>query len=137
MTRTALPLLYAAFAIAATGLNLLVQRAVIGLAGYAPALLAGTVAGLLAKYALDRRWIFRDRPKGLAREGRQMLLYAATGTVTTGVFWGSETLAWALWGDDLAREAGAVLGLTAGYVFKFHLDRALVFPTAPAAGAGR
>ena len=34
---------------------------------------------------------------------------------------------WLIWGTDLARESGAVLGLTVGYVVKYNLDRRFVF----------
>ncbi len=49
------------------------------------------------------------------------------GLVTTAIFWGTETAFWLIWGTDLMREVGAVLGLSVGYVTKYLLDRRYVF----------
>lgn len=137
MSRGGLVLRYAAFAAIATLANLGVQRLVLGGEGggarLALAIGAGTLVGLVVKYALDKRWIFGDREGGIRAHGRKFGLYSAMGLVTTAIFWGAETAAWAIWRTDLAREAGAVLGLTVGYVVKYRLDRRFVFaPRAPA-----
>lgn len=127
-----LTLRYAGFALLATALNLAVQRAVLatmpgGTAGFALALVAGTGAGLVAKYLLDKRWIFGDRATGLAAHSRRFGLYALMGLATTAIFWGTETAAYAIWRSDPAREAGAILGLAIGYGVKYRLDRRFVF----------
>lgn len=131
MTGRRLVVLYAAFAAAATLVNLGAQRAALSVAGgaggFALAVAVGTLAGLVVKYLLDKRWIFRDRETGLASHGRKFTLYTAMGVVTTLIFWGTETLFWALWRTDLMRETGAVLGLTVGYVVKYRLDKRFVF----------
>lgn len=131
MSRAELAARYAAFAVIATLANLGVQRLVLmggeGSWRFALALGLGTLAGLAIKYALDKRWIFGDREGGLGAHGRKFGLYSAMGLVTTAIFWGAETAAWAIWRTDLAREAGAVLGLTVGYVVKYRLDRRFVF----------
>lgn len=131
MSLRALILRYAAFAVLATLANLGTQRAVLALdasaRGFALAVVAGTAVGLVLKYILDKRWIFFDTATGARAHGRKFSLYTAMGLVTTAIFWGMETAASALWGTDLAREAGAVLGLAIGYVVKFHLDRRFVF----------
>lgn len=126
-----LVLRYAAFAVVATLANLGAQRAVL-LAGDGPVLFmlavaTGTGAGLLVKYVLDKRWIFADRTRGLAAQGRQFGLYTAMGLVTTAIFWATETAFWLGFGTHAAREIGAVLGLTVGYAVKYRLDRAYVF----------
>ena len=131
MTLGALVLRYAAFAGLATLANLGAQRAVL-LAGESGALFAlamatGTLAGLVVKYLLDKRWIFDDRATGLKAHGQKFTLYTLMGVVTTAIFWGSETGFWLVWGTDAARETGAVLGLTVGYVVKYNLDRRYVF----------
>ncbi len=128
---------YALFAAIATAINLLTQRAVLALLG-APlglplAMLAGTATGLVVKYVLDKKWIFRDESTGLSSHGRKFGLYALMGGVTTVIFWGTETAFWLLWRTDLAREAGAVIGLSVGYFVKYRLDRRFVFQT-PSAG---
>lgn len=131
MTRAALVTRYAAFAVLATFANLGVQRLVLavdeGPAGFAAAVFLGTLAGLVLKYALDKKWIFDDRTTGVAAHGRKFTLYTAMGIVTTAIFWGTETAFWLIWGTDLMRETGAVLGLAVGYVVKYRLDRRFVF----------
>jgi putative flippase GtrA len=127
----ALVLRYGVFAAMATVVNLGVQRAVLaGVPLLAPAMLAGTVAGLVVKYLLDKRWIFFDGTTGAAAHSRKFALYTAMGVVTTLIFWGAETAAWAVWHSESAREAGAIAGLMVGYVVKFRLDRRFVFTDA-------
>ncbi|SDJ35983.1 GtrA family protein [Aliiruegeria lutimaris] len=134
MTTARLVILYAFFAVIATLANLGVQRVVLlgGKGGLwlMAAIATGTLAGLVIKYILDKRWIFFDQSTGVAVHGRKFSLYTAMGLVTTAIFWGAEATAWAIWQTDLAREIGAVLGLSVGYVVKFKLDRKFVFPDA-------
>ena len=131
MTLQQLILRYAAFAVLATLTNLGVQRVALAVSPWLLlAMVAGTLAGLVVKYLLDKHWIFFDTAKGAAAHGRQFLLYSTMGVATTLIAWGAESGAWALWGTDLAREAGAVVGLTLGYIVKFRLDRAFVFTDA-------
>jgi len=138
VSRGALILRYGAFAVVAVLVNLATQRAVLALEwpepgpGLAAAIAAGTLTGLVVKYALDKRWIFFDRETGLALHGRKFTLYTAMGIVTTALFWGTETAFWLVWRTDTMREAGAVLGLAVGYAAKYQLDRRFVFaPAAP------
>jgi putative flippase GtrA len=88
---------------------------------------AGTLVGLVVKYLLDKRWIFFDETRGARAQGRQFALYSLMGVATTAIFWVTETTFWFIWGTDLARETGAVIGLTIGYVTKYALDRRFVF----------
>ena len=122
---------YALFAVLAALANLAAQRAVFALAPvalrYELALVAGTGVGLVAKYLLDRRWIFHDRSRGLRAHSRRFTLYSLTGVVTTLIFWGTETAFWLAFGTRPMREAGAALGLLLGYVLKYRLDRRYVF----------
>ncbi|MBV7396712.1 GtrA family protein [Mameliella sediminis] len=134
MTRKTLVLRYAGFAVIATIANLAVQRLIL-LAGdsgaaFLMAMAAGTLAGLVVKYVLDKRWIFYDDAKGLAAHGRKFTLYTAMGLVTTAIFWGTESAFWIFWKSDMMRELGAVIGLTIGYVIKYNLDRRFVFTDA-------
>lgn len=136
MSGGALALRYAAFAVVATAANLATQRLLLGGGDTGPrfalAVAAGTLVGLVVKYALDKRWIFADREGGLRAHGRKFTLYTAMGLVTTAIFWGAETAFWLAWRTDLAREAGAVLGLAVGYGAKYRLDRRFVFAPAGA-----
>lgn len=111
--------------------NLAVQRLVLaagqGWAVFGLAVAAGTLAGLVVKYLLDKRWIFHDVTTGLRAHGTRFTLYTVMGLVTTAIFWGMETGFWLIWRTDPMREAGAVLGLAIGYVVKYRLDRRFVF----------
>jgi putative flippase GtrA len=127
-----LALLYIGFAMAAILANLAVQRLVLllpidGIIAFVLALGTGTLAGLVIKYVLDKRWIFRDPSRGLNAHGKRFSLYALMGVATTAIFWGMETLFWLTWQTHTAREMGAVIGLAIGYVVKHRLDRRFVF----------
>lgn len=131
MTAKKLLLLYASFAVLSTGVNLAVQRVVLiwgaGSGMLMLAMACGTLCGLVVKYHLDRRWIFQDQGRGAAHHGRTFFLYSLMGVATTALFWITETVFWLTWGTDAAREAGATLGLAAGYAAKYQLDRKYVF----------
>lgn len=131
MTRRRLILRYSAFAVLATIVNLGVQRLVLAFGETTPifvlAVGAGTLMGLLVKYVLDKRWIFYDLDTGLKAHGEKFSRYTAMGLITTAIFWGMETTFWLIWHTDMMRELGAILGLTIGYVVKYHLDRRYVF----------
>lgn len=134
LSPTELVIRYAGFAVLATLANLAAQRLVLagieGQAGFVLAVIAGTGAGLVLKYILDKRWIFFDRSGGVQTHARKFALYTVMGIVTTLIFWGAETAAWLIWQTHMMREAGAVLGLTVGYVVKYRLDRRFVFARA-------
>lgn len=119
--------LFAAFSMAA---NLLTQEAVFRTAPVAAlplAIVAGTAAGFVMKYVLDKKWIFSDRYTTHRAELRKVSLYGVFSGFTTLIFWAFEMSFWAIWGTDLAKYAGAVLGLSIGYFIKFFLDRTFVF----------
>ena len=137
MSACALVLRYAFFALLATIANLGLQRLVLAQYGFFAALLSGTAAGLIVKYTLDKNWIFHDRSTGMRSHRRKFSLYAGFSLITTVIFWGSETAFWLVWGSDLMRELGAVIGLTIGYAIKYQLDRRYVFTSASAPLAGK
>lgn len=132
-----LVLRYAAFAVVATLVNLGVQRVVLAAGDGGMVLIlamgAGTAAGLVVKYALDKRWIFDDRTRGARENGRKFALYTVMGLATTALFWATEAAFWIIWQTDAMREVGAVIGLTVGYVVKYRLDRRFVFTPVRAA----
>ena len=145
LSRGALVLRYAAFAVIAIAVNLAMQRAVHAAGGVLPvlaerigpetyryavyvrALGAGTAAGLVVKYVLDKRWIFYDTATGVAAHGKKFGLYTVMGLITTAIFWGTQTTFWMIWDTVFMREVGAILGLTVGYLTKYWLDRRFVF----------
>ena len=131
MTSYSLIMRYAAFALLATLANLAVQRLILSAGSsaifFTLAVAGGTAAGLIVKYVLDKRWIFFDMTTGLKAHGHKFTLYTAMGVITTGIFWSTETFFWIIWKTDAMRETGAVLGLLAGYLLKYNLDRRFVF----------
>ena len=131
MTPKALVVRYSIFAALATGANLLTQRVLLQ-AGetawtFPVAVGGGTLVGLALKFALDKRWIFQDRERGLKANGRKFSLYTIAGGVTTLIFWSMESAFWMIGGTDFMRELGAVLGLALGYLVKYNLDKRYVF----------
>lgn len=130
---------YAAFALVATLANLAMQRLVLSFGSggwnFLAAMVLGTLVGLVIKYVLDKRCIFDDRSKGVKDNGLKFSLYSATGVLTTGLFWGTEALFWVVGQTQAWLETGAVIGLGAGYILKYRLDRRFVFAV-PVPGAG-
>ncbi|WP_202840069.1 GtrA family protein [Luteimonas saliphila] len=128
--------LYALFAAFSIAVNIATQVSVIAILehGWAiPAsILAGTATGLVAKYVLDKRWIFSHVSSGRLHEARTFILYAAAGVLTTLVFWGTEYLFHLLFRSDAMRYLGGVLGLAVGYAIKYRLDKHFVFTGARA-----
>lgn len=134
--------LYAAFAVVATAANLCAQAAASQALGTAPgslgarywlALAFGTGVGLVVKYVLDKRWIFRDRASGLKAHGKRFGLYTVMGLATTAVFWGVQTACVLVWRSETALMVGGALGLAIGYLVKYRLDRRFVFTPGGAA----
>lgn len=134
--------LYTAFAVVATAANLAAQALagrVLGVVpgqlgpGYWLALAFGTGVGLVAKYLLDKRWIFEDRSTGAAAHGRRFTLYTVMGLATTAIFWGTQTAFALIWRSEAAMLIGGALGLAVGYVVKYRLDRRFVFTPGAAA----
>ncbi len=121
---------YCLFAVVATLANLATQEVAIRVAPVAPltvSILAGTVAGFVLKYALDKKWVFNDAYADHRGELRKVTLYGAFSVLTTLVFWLFEVTFWMIWKTDTAKYTGAVLGLALGYGAKFVLDRTFVF----------
>lgn len=131
MTLSTLIFRYTAFAIIATICNLGLQRLVFmageGTGVFLAALFAGTLIGLVVKYALDKRWIFFDQATGVKAHSQKFSMYTAMGVLTTAIFWGAEAAFWWIWQTEGMRELGAILGLAVGYVVKYRLDRRFVF----------
>lgn len=126
-----LALRYALFAGIATVVNLasqyLVHLALAEPLGLVVGILVGTVTGLVTKYLLDRRWIFRFQARSRTHELRTFVLYSVFSVVTTIIFWGFELGFDALFASPFAKYLGAIIGLTIGYVAKYWLDQRFTF----------
>ena len=131
MSRRFLALKYLLFAALAIVTNIGTQRFVFSVndsqIAYVIAVFCGTVAGLLLKYFLDKKWIFYDLSSGFKEHGWKFSLYASAGVFTTVIFWGFETIFWLVWKTDFMRELGAFIGLIIGYRIKYDLDYRFVF----------
>jgi len=122
---------YLIFASIATALNLVTQALCLKLYGgeynLYVAMAFGTAAGLVSKYVLDKRYIFAYRPMSHVDDAHRFVFYTATGIITTALFWATEIVFDMLWRHELAKYAGAVLGLSVGYLLKYRLDKRFVF----------
>ena len=90
-------------------------------------IIVGTGTGLVVKYLLDKRFIFRFKPQNVSHDSRTFVLYTLMGVVTTAIFWGFEYGFWHAFGTAQMRYLGGVIGLVIGYLAKYHLDKKFVF----------
>ena len=121
---------YVLFCIVATIVNLVTQRIFLEsvfIDYYLIALLFGTITGLITKYILDKNYIFKDLDHSLKNNSKKFTMYSFNGVFTTVIFWGTESLFYFVYGTTLARELGAVIGLSIGYFLKYRLDKKYVF----------
>jgi hypothetical protein len=122
---------YAIFALIATAANIgaqdLVIRAYGGTFDVLISVIVGTGVGLVVKYILDKRYIFRFHARNATHDGQTFALYTLMGVATTLVFWAFEFGFDHLFETKEMRYLGGVLGLAIGYVTKYHLDKRYVF----------
>ena len=122
---------YFLFAIASTIVNLLFQYLSFlvyeGFLDLYVAMFIGTLAGLILKYILDKKYIFFHTPKSKKDDGKKFFLYSVMGVFTTFIFWGFEIGFDYMYESENAKYVGAVLGLSIGYVVKYFLDKKFVF----------
>ena len=124
-------LLYTIFAVISTICNIGGQDAAIrvytGPYAVAFSVFVGTGVGLVVKYLLDKRWIFKYQTKDALHDTRLFILYTAMGLITTAIFWGTEFGFNAIFETKEMRYVGGVIGLAVGYVIKYRLDKKFVF----------
>ncbi|MDO9266594.1 MAG: GtrA family protein [Sulfurimonas sp.] len=122
---------YALFALFSTAVNIAFQYlSFLVYSGYLSlyiAMFAGTVAGLVLKYILDKKYIFFHKPKSKKDDGKKFFLYSLMGVFTTFIFWGFEIGFNYMFDNQNAKYIGAVVGLSIGYVVKYFLDKKFVF----------
>ncbi|WP_207885089.1 GtrA family protein [Pseudomonas sp. 30_B] len=128
-----LALIYAILALIATVANIgsqdLVVRNYAGPYSITLSIIIGTGVGLLLKYALDKRYIFRFKARNAVHDGQTFVLYTLMGLATTVIFWGFEFAFQHIFQTDGMRYLGGVIGLAIGYLTKYHLDKRYVFRT--------
>jgi putative flippase GtrA len=122
---------YTLFALVATLANIgsqdITTRVYQGRFDITLSILVGTAVGLLVKYVLDKKYIFKYRVANLAHDTRMFLLYTAMGIITTLIFWAFEFGFEYLFETKAMRYLGGVIGLCIGYLVKYQLDRRYVF----------
>ncbi len=90
-------------------------------------IIVGTIAGLILKYYLDKKYIFNFNTDRVIKETKIFILYSITGIFTTFIFWTLELVFHYFFHLKYMKYLGAVLGLTIGYIVKYHLDKNIVF----------
>lgn len=122
---------YTIFALIASIINILSQDISINLydGSYSitVSILFGTITGLLTKYILDKKYIFKYKTVDHTHNGRILILYTSMGIATTIVFWSFELLFYYIYGTKEMRYIGGLIGLGIGYYIKYHLDKKYVF----------
>ena len=122
---------YAIFALIATAANIgaqdLVIRTYSGAFDILASVVVGTGVGLVVKYILDKRYIFRFRARNVAHDTQTFALYTVMGLATTVIFWGFEFGFHHIFETKEMRYLGGVIGLAIGYLTKYHLDKRYVF----------
>ncbi|MFA5453937.1 MAG: GtrA family protein [Sulfurimonas sp.] len=122
---------YALFALFSTAVNIAFQYLSFlvysGNLSLYIAMFAGTVAGLILKYILDKKYIFFHKPKSKKDDGKKFFLYSLMGLFTTFIFWGFEIGFDYMFDSQNAKYIGAVVGLSIGYAVKYFLDKKFVF----------
>ncbi len=122
---------YTIFAVLATVANIGCQdlslRVYGGFYPIAVSVLVGTIVGLVVKYVLDKKYIFRFHVKNAVHDGRVFTLYMIMGLATTVIFWGFEFGFDYIFQSKEMRYTGGVIGLAFGYYIKYQLDKRFVF----------
>ncbi|MDF3054874.1 MAG: hypothetical protein K0Q74_781 [Gammaproteobacteria bacterium] len=122
---------YAIFALISTAANIGAQDLVIltysGAFDILASVVVGTGVGLVVKYILDKRYIFRFRACNVAHDTETFALYTVMGLATTVIFWGFEFGFYHIFQNKEMRYLGGVIGLSIGYLTKYHLDKRYVF----------
>ena len=87
----------------------------------------GTLTGLIAKYILDKKYIFYYVVKDKKEDSQKFILYSIMGVFTTLIFWGFEIGFDYIFDSEIAKYIGAIIGLSIGYITKYFLDKKFVF----------
>ncbi len=124
-------LLYSFFAIISTIANIASQdvsiRVYTGAYSIVLSVFVGTGVGLVVKYLLDKKYIFKFKVDNLQHDSQTFILYTLMGLLTTVIFWGFEFTFDYIYQSKEMRYLGGVTGLAIGYWIKYHLDKKYVF----------
>lgn len=122
---------YSFFALIATIINLFTQFIILAIYlqdfSLYIAMFFGTITGLIAKYILDKKYIFYYVVKDKKEDSQKFILYSIMGVFTTLIFWGFEIGFDYIFDSEIAKYIGAIIGLSIGYITKYFLDKKFVF----------
>lgn len=122
---------YTAFAVLAITLNISVQMIVFhfykGPFELFVGLACGTAAGMLVKFTLDKKYIFKYKAPDTGKNIITFIMYCLMGLITTCIFWSMEILFDYIFNNEPGRLTGGFFGLVFGYTAKYFLDRKFVF----------
>jgi putative flippase GtrA len=122
---------YIIFAVIATIINIFFQKIshtmYDGYLSLYIGMIVGTIAGLIVKFVLDKKFIFYYKVKNKADNAIKFFLYSCVGVLTTAIFWIVEIAFDHVFQGESARYIGGVIGLAIGYSFKYILDKKFVF----------
>jgi putative flippase GtrA len=125
------PFKYILFAVISTLVNLTAQYLAFvvynGFLSLYAAMFFGTLAGLVVKYILDKKYIFYYEPTNKKDDGKKFVAYSLMGVFTTMIFWAFEIGFNSLFANETAKYIGALIGLGIGYMVKYSLDKRFVF----------
>lgn len=123
--------LYSAFAAISIAVNIATQFIVFAIYNSVSsiyiAMAAGTLTGLITKYTLDKKYIFKFKAKDYMEDFATFIAYSFMGVFTTFIFWGTELAFNWIFKSPEAKYIGALIGLCIGYYTKYHLDKRFVF----------
>lgn len=124
---------YSLFALIATLGNIAAQDVTVsyykGIYAIELSILVGTGIGLIIKYVLDKHYIFKFKTQTAAHNSKTFILYTLMGILTTLIFWGFEFGFNQIFQTKQMRYLGGIIGLSIGYITKYHLDKHFVFRT--------
>lgn len=124
---------YSLFALIATLGNIAAQDVTVsyykGIYAIELSVLVGTGIGLIIKYVLDKHYIFKFKTHTAVHNGKTFILYTLMGILTTLIFWGFEFGFNQMFQTKQMRYLGGIIGLSIGYITKYHLDKHFVFRT--------
>jgi putative flippase GtrA len=122
---------YIIFAVVSTIVNLLFQKLsnilYDGFLSLYIGMCVGTLAGLVTKYILDKKFIFYHEVETKSEDAKKFFLYTLMGVFPTIIFWGMEIGFDFLFKTENARYIGGAIGLGIGYTTKYFLDKKFVF----------
>ena len=123
--------LYTLLAVFSTAINIGTQMTSIffytGPFSVEVSILIGTASGLPLRYLLEKRYIFAFQSNSIKHDGQLFVLYSLMGVFTTAIFWGVEYAFHLIFGTDMMRYLGGVIGLAIGFYVKYQLDKKFVF----------